>query len=247
VACPSCGGTERVPIALGYWECVTPVEERRPGLVPDPSGAVGATMPVVDTVQRPCSVRYHEGAGVATTTCACGTFGIGVCAECGKVICGDHSQMSGGQRLCREHGRIREEASALAAAQARLTVEKFLALAAAVGNPGLETWTMEIKRMEPYTYRSGFVKKTGLRPAITERTELTFWYMHTIYSSEYSSEVLVLYPDGRTGEMNLPIRARGHRRLDHEAIRKGDRFSEYRPEVQDKILREMCRMYKIPI
>jgi hypothetical protein len=246
VACPSCNGTERVPIASGYWECRTLVEERRPVRVPDPMGVPGATMPATDTVYRPCGVRYHEGAGVATATCACGTFGIGICAECGKVICGDHSRRSGGQRLCIEHSQIRDEAAALAAAQARLTVEKFLELAAAAGNPGLETWTIEKKGQVPYTDKVGFIKVTKSRWGVVEETSITFWRMHSWYSAEYYSCVYILFPDGKIREIKLPGEERT-RKLDPDALCGGDGFRKYLPEVQDEILRGMCLRFEIPI
>jgi len=33
-------------------------------------------------------------------TCSCGTFSIGVCQDCGKLVCRDHSRLEGGQRIC---------------------------------------------------------------------------------------------------------------------------------------------------
>ena len=35
--------------------------------------------------------------------CACSTFAIGVCGECGKPVCGKHSAISGDLRLCDAH------------------------------------------------------------------------------------------------------------------------------------------------
>lgn len=54
-------------------------------------------------IERLCGRRYHEAdweAGV-NATCACGTFAIGQCAECETLVCGDHSRLVGGSRLCR--------------------------------------------------------------------------------------------------------------------------------------------------
>jgi hypothetical protein len=247
VGCPSCGGTERVPIAAGYWECKTSVEERRLGVIPDPMGAPGATRPVADVVYRPCGVRYHEGSGVVTATCACGTFGIGVCVECGKVICGDHSRMNGGQRLCIEHCRVRDETAALAAAQARLTVEKVLVSAAAAGNPGLETWTIEEEGTVTYQYQGRFGKRTGRRWGVVKETPITFWRMHSSYIAENYAVVYALFPDGRISEIRIPLEER-MRKLKPDALRGGgDGFRRYQPERQDEILREMCRRYKIPV
>jgi hypothetical protein len=245
MGCPSCGGNERVPIAVGYWECVALVEERRPGRVPDPMGVVGSTMPAVDIVERPCRVRYHEDGGASTATCACGTFGIGVCAECGSVVCGDHSRLRG-QRLCVEHAQIADEAAAEAAAQARLTVEKFLALAAAAGNPGLETWIIQLRGEVPYTYRQGFAKRTGHRVEIVGEREITFWPIHFSYFAEDTADVYVLSPDGRVSKTKLPIRPRG-RKILAGALSAGDDFYNYTAEAQDKFFREACRNYGIPV
>jgi hypothetical protein len=100
-------------------------------------------MPVTDVFRRPCGERYHEvDEGGVTLLCECSTFAIGLCADCGKPVCGDCGSLYHGQRLCVEHVRVRQEVAARAAAEAWLTPDKFLALAAAAGNPGLRTWTI---------------------------------------------------------------------------------------------------------
>lgn len=35
--------------------------------------------------------------------CSCGTFAIGRCSECERLVCGEHSGILSGQRLCYEH------------------------------------------------------------------------------------------------------------------------------------------------
>lgn len=98
MACPACGGDDRRAIAPGFWECTSPLVSERWV----PAGPGGSMRP--ERTVRPCGHRYHEGGGVTgTTTCACGTFAIGLCAECGSAVCGDHSWMRGDRRLCREH------------------------------------------------------------------------------------------------------------------------------------------------
>jgi hypothetical protein len=52
-----------------------------------------------------CGFEYHEVAGgnvAAPTACECGTFAIGVCTTCGKPVCGNHSSVRDGKRLCVE-------------------------------------------------------------------------------------------------------------------------------------------------
>jgi hypothetical protein len=110
-------------------------------LVPDPNGGAGAMRPLNEVIHRPCGVRYQEvvGGGI-NQICACGTFAIGVCAKCGKLVCGDHSSTLGGRRLCATDARATKQEDELATAEARLTREKFLDIAAASGNPGLRNW-----------------------------------------------------------------------------------------------------------
>jgi hypothetical protein len=100
--CPTCGGTAREPIAPGYWRCastrIVQVEVGGPGLTDPRLG------PPVIRVPREviCGTRYAEGNGSEMTgsTCACGTFAIGMCAKCQTPVCGDHSALWDGRRLC---------------------------------------------------------------------------------------------------------------------------------------------------
>ena len=50
-----------------------------------------------------CGHEYHEAAPLAVEAglaCDCGTFAIGRCAECSRAICGTHSKVVDGRRLC---------------------------------------------------------------------------------------------------------------------------------------------------
>jgi len=125
-------------------------------------------MPVTEVFSRPCNVRYHEAAGGgAALVCSCGTFAIGLCADCGKAVCGDCSLLYQSQRLCLQDVRGREDAAALAVVKARLTLERFLTLAAAVGNPGLRTWTIVQLAEKETTRKEGrFRRKTVVRTHI---------------------------------------------------------------------------------
>ena len=76
-----------------------------------------------------CGASYQEGAPASgAATCACGTFAIGICQECGAPVCGGRScsSMYGGRRLCSAcvtrvatEERDRTEQEALAQRQAR--------------------------------------------------------------------------------------------------------------------------------
>lgn len=54
-------------------------------------------------------------------TCRCGTFSIGRCTECGAPVCGDHSGLFKGSRLCDKHLGAAEEAES---ARRRQAVER---------------------------------------------------------------------------------------------------------------------------
>lgn len=73
-------------------------------------------------------MKYQEGAtSTRPAACVCGTFAIGLCARCGKPVCGTHSGLFSGARLCSddwhaasdeakraEEGRAADEANATA-------------------------------------------------------------------------------------------------------------------------------------
>jgi hypothetical protein len=105
MACPTCGGSAREPIAPGYWRCsselIEVTETGGPGLTNPMAG------PGVIRHERvvKCGTTYHEGGGGSVEACACGTFSIGHCIECGINVCGDHSGLFKGSRLCDEHLR----------------------------------------------------------------------------------------------------------------------------------------------
>lgn|SRR5579862_5695918 len=192
MACPSCGGSDRISVAPGFWECCSQLAERRPGRVPDPMGPAGATMPITDIIYRTCGVRYHEAAGSGVTLlCECSTFAIGVCGECMKPVCGDHSRLLDGQRLCISHVRAKEEAAAKAAREAWLTPEKFLALAEAAGNPWLRSWTIRIKGQVAYQFKKAPLARaeTRYREEVVGTYEMRGW---TLYDKD-----AVITDDGR--------------------------------------------------
>lgn len=50
-----------------------------------------------------CETEYQEGAVSGAQICSCGTFAIGLCVECSRPVCGQHSAMLEERRLCGTH------------------------------------------------------------------------------------------------------------------------------------------------
>lgn len=138
--CPSCGGEIRKLIAPGFWECESMLTstEMRAQLTPE-----GPRHLPVDS-HRVCGVRYHESdaraAAGSLPVCGCGTFAVGVCADCQTPVCGDHSTLFEGRRLCDEHVVVAREAAAQARAAARVTVAVFIQASREAGHPGVREW-----------------------------------------------------------------------------------------------------------
>jgi hypothetical protein len=274
VSCPSCGGHRRTAVAPGYWECRSLVEERRPGLVPDPMGGLGATMPVTDMIRRKCGVQYHEAAeGSVTLVCGfCTTFAIGLCAECAKPVCGDCSDRYQGERLCIQHMRARHEAAALAAIKARLTPERFIALASAAGNPGLRSWTI-VQLGEIETTRSeglfGTRRVVHTHVGRIGQYEISGWALPYYVRSGrlYGCLGLMLTDQGRINRLGRYIDKRGYNiephgedlptfentdKLVENAIVFDYDFSDWKNhkdpgESIDLALRELCKSLAISV
>lgn len=72
-----------------------------------------------------CRETYPEPGGERQmdATCACGTFAIGICTQCGESVCGNCSLILGGKRVHRSYARRRAEEEADRAAKARLAQE----------------------------------------------------------------------------------------------------------------------------
>ncbi|HEU4736103.1 MAG TPA: hypothetical protein VFS48_03635 [Solirubrobacterales bacterium] len=76
--------------------------------------------------------------------CACGTFAIGRCSECGAPACADHSRLVKERRLCDEHataaieGRDREldEAKQRFERECAEAIDIFVRVMNEAGNPG---------------------------------------------------------------------------------------------------------------
>jgi hypothetical protein len=102
--CPICGGNDRVPLAPGFWRCESIVTDYQTGLIPAPGypPAFQMKVPMAVPRQRVCGHEYHEASGLEGEMqyCACGTGAIGRCAIDHRPVCGYHSKMRDGRRLC---------------------------------------------------------------------------------------------------------------------------------------------------
>jgi len=87
--CPICGGSERIGIAPGYWEC-------RSSWLAGMQGHGSRQTPIFQT----CLARYHDEGKLPSVKCGCRTFAIGTCTDCDSPVCGDHSALYLGLRLC---------------------------------------------------------------------------------------------------------------------------------------------------
>lgn len=69
-----------------------------------PAGPGGQMVPTPQQgqVARACGFRYHEGSMTESgmPRCQCGTFSIALCKSCDAAVCGDHSRLVEGARLC---------------------------------------------------------------------------------------------------------------------------------------------------
>lgn len=119
MACPVCGGADRDPIAPGYWRCTSlrliVTEVGGPGLTNPLAGP-----PVIRQEQLvECGAEYQEGGAVSVEECSCGTFAIGRCGECRQPVCGSHSGLWEGRRLCEPHLRAAHAAAQKQQAEAQ--------------------------------------------------------------------------------------------------------------------------------
>jgi hypothetical protein len=88
---------------VGFWLCTSA------RWVTEEIGGPGRTDPCLglgvlfEKRRIVCRAEYQEGDSGTSLLCACSTFAIGVCGECGKPVCGKHSAISGDLRLCNAH------------------------------------------------------------------------------------------------------------------------------------------------
>ncbi len=109
--CPKCNGSERESLESGVWRCTSPRviirEVGGPGLT-NPLAGPGVLR---HEEKIPCGAEYAEAGPGAFLVCACRTVAIGLCAACGVPVCGLHSELCAGRRLCEaDNPRLRAEA-----------------------------------------------------------------------------------------------------------------------------------------
>jgi hypothetical protein len=115
--CPSCGGTVRLTLAPGFFEC----RSARVWETPSPiHPALGHT-----TNQATCGMRYQEGQQATTVECVlCGLFAVGRCRTCSDPVCGVHAQAGPAGVECSTcHGRRRDQAATTARLEAAAEAE----------------------------------------------------------------------------------------------------------------------------
>lgn len=149
MACPRCGGLDREPLAPGLWRCTTRLSRSAVAAL----DAHGSPMFTQQTFT--CGTEYPEGppATQDSPTCHyCTTVYVGTCADCGVRVCGYHSAMTAGQRVCDRCREIRTYSRLV-------SIGDFLAAARAQGNPGVRTWRVRTAFEDPHVVRS-----RGLHP-----------------------------------------------------------------------------------
>lgn len=106
MSCPTCKGTERTPLAYGYWRCQSKVTDTYTVPVPAPGLplSLGIMAPWVQQVVRECGTEYHDFSSMEDDMlyCFCSTGAIGRCADDGRMVCGFHSDLRENRRLCSE-------------------------------------------------------------------------------------------------------------------------------------------------
>jgi len=112
MACPACGGSDRVAIALGYWRCNSPVGRTTIIGVPiNPAAPNSVLRPHQQIHYGPCGFEYQEATSAMpeVPACKCGMFSVGSCTRCKKYVCGTHGRLVSGMFLCKEHAEAEEQ------------------------------------------------------------------------------------------------------------------------------------------
>lgn len=113
--CPTCRGATRTEISPGYWRCDTTITTEREG----PGFQRPGSGPPVLYDTRVCGEHYVEASSTPNNLglCACNTSAIGYCSECRRPVCGTHSGLWDGRRLCDEHYEVKAAAERATDAQ----------------------------------------------------------------------------------------------------------------------------------
>jgi hypothetical protein len=197
MACPHCGGTDRRAISPGFWECTSLLYGEMPtGL--HPSGQFG---PAFQTVARPCSRRYQEGApgGTGTLCQTCTVFAIGICADCGDPQCGNCGRHYQGAFLCTRCRQERAAAEQAAAQEAAAEAARKNAAAAAAAarladakQKWLRTAAHTLGAQVRQTHAEGWVIGPANEHSVTSYSGSYDQYSHTVWQESQ----LIVTPTG---------------------------------------------------
>src|SRR5436305_827208 len=133
MACPSCGAMDtRSQIMTGYWRCDAVVDVDQlvaapvTGGAPEPDGGARARAAPRSGGPRRCGTVYPQSAAddESPRLCRCGVTAVGECSECSRPICGEHSALWRGWRVCdRDLANARMRARAREAEEQRRAAE----------------------------------------------------------------------------------------------------------------------------
>lgn len=200
-------------IGLGYYVCTSEVGDTRQDWVPSgrPDGTV---RPLDQTSRRLCGHQYQDFApspGTVPPTCSCGTFAIGLCVECNLPVCGLHSSISDGRRLCQtdlgsiERRRYQDTQAAIKASDLRAVsraaeeqrkllstkeqIESFVSALNRCGQPELVVVTTEryrgtIRGWKGFTLYSGWLMTSWEEGAYVNRDQPITVQKHNLLTTE---------------------------------------------------------------
>ena len=189
---------DRIPISPGFYECTSTVSSPRPVDMPGVGHMILAP-------KDPCDHRYQEGSGqpVGGEICDCETFAVGRCARCRRPVCGDHSRLHDGKRVCvtclESTARTAEEAQ-------RAWDEERLGRLAAIRDPVerlvssmryLRDWYVDLElrkvrsptKTNPFDIGAHLARKNGLSD----------------FNHQYLNKVRDICPDVKLAGSRLPI------------------------------------------
>jgi hypothetical protein len=218
------------------------------GMVPNPA-VLGGLMPVQGLFPVLCGVRYLEHPDGGVLRCReCPNFAIGPCADCGTPVCGSCSGVYDGKLLWRKH----LDAAVIAHAEARLTPVKFLAIAEAAGNPGLQSWTVVQWETRTITRKEGLFRKPVAHEHATriDLYEIHGWSLPDSdeAGSIHGAERLIITDEGQIGKPAILQNGT----INKDFIGLDYKFPDwkyiYPPEdTIDRSLRYLCKKLKLPV
>lgn len=187
--CPRCGGAGASKIAPGYYQCTC-------------NNSDGYS----------CGNRYRiKEEMIQTPLCDCGTFSIGQCSECKKYVCGIHSGLYNGNRLCDADYEAAEQKTKEALEEAHEAkwevvtgqMRRFLAAMSQAGNPGMQSFPVgiDMRYRKDVWYSNN--RKWWQLPIIDSRELVSGWIFGHYFTGggrgsggHKTDHCLVLLPNG---------------------------------------------------